>query len=149
MQSESRLRWVDLLSLIVSGVAAAIAPLQVFLFSFAVLGPLHYLTEITWLRKKQFYLGNSYVPPHIYVLLAVVAASITMASEFFRRDMWFWTIAAMLLVSLSVLIRNWYLILAIAIAAISTAFFLRTWVFFIAVMVPTLVHVFFLHGSSW
>src|SRR6185503_6609489 len=34
---------------------AAIVPLQLFLFSYAVLGPLHYLTEISWLRDRRFF----------------------------------------------------------------------------------------------
>jgi hypothetical protein len=31
-------------------------PFQLFLFSYAVLGPLHYLTEINWLEKKNYFL---------------------------------------------------------------------------------------------
>ncbi|MCS6981540.1 MAG: hypothetical protein N2110_07785 [Flavobacteriales bacterium] len=30
-------------------------PFELFLFSYAVLGPLHYLTEINWLRERQFF----------------------------------------------------------------------------------------------
>jgi hypothetical protein len=143
VQIRGRLRWTDLAALVVSGVAAVIAPLQVFLFSFAILGPLHYLTEIAWLRKKQFYVRDGMVSSRAYVLLATAAVAVTLSSEVLRHDIWFWTVGVMLLVSLSVLVRNIYAILAIATAAIITAFFLKTWVFFIAVMVPTLVHVFF------
>lgn len=139
----TRTRWTDLAALAVSGVAAAVAPLQVFLISFAVLGPLHYLTEIAWLRKKQFYLKNSQVPGWGYVLAAMTAVVLTLASELLKHDIWFWTVGAMLLISLTVLVRNRYAMIAVAVAALVTAAFLRTWVFFIAAMVPTLVHVFF------
>lgn len=143
MQVQERTRRADLAALLVSAVAASIAPLQVFLFAFAVLGPLHYLTEIAWLRRKSFYLSNSLVSTRVYVFIAVAAVAVSLASSVLKHDMWFWTIGAMLLVSLSVLVANVYAIAAIAAAAVITAFFLRTWVFFIAVMVPTLVHVFF------
>jgi hypothetical protein len=33
-------------------------PFELFLFSYAVLGPLHYMTEINWLEKKNYFLGS-------------------------------------------------------------------------------------------
>ncbi len=39
----------------VSAVAAFLLPFHVFLFSYAVLGPLHYLTEISWLHEKRYF----------------------------------------------------------------------------------------------
>lgn len=35
--------------------AACVLPFEVFLFSYAVLGPLHYLTEISWLGERRFF----------------------------------------------------------------------------------------------
>jgi hypothetical protein len=35
--------------------AAFIAPFHVFLFAYAVLGPLHYLTEISWLHDRDYF----------------------------------------------------------------------------------------------
>ena len=34
---------------------AAVIPLELFLFSYAVLGPLHYLTEISWLHDRRYF----------------------------------------------------------------------------------------------
>jgi hypothetical protein len=31
-------------------------PFQLFLFSYIVIGPLHYLTEINWLEKQNYFL---------------------------------------------------------------------------------------------
>lgn len=143
MQVQGRSQRADLLALLVSAGAAYAAPLRVFLVAFVVLGPLHYLTEIAWLRKKRFYLASSVVSTRLYVLVAIAAAVVSLSGAMLRRDLWFWTVGAMLLISLSVLLRNVYAMVAIAGAALVTACFLRTWVFFIAVMVPTLVHVFF------
>ncbi len=41
--------------MIVSCVAAVLFPFELFLFSYAVLGPLHYLTEISWLHERNYF----------------------------------------------------------------------------------------------
>jgi len=41
--------------LVLSTVLAFVLPFELFLFSYAVLGPLHYLTEITWLKKRDYF----------------------------------------------------------------------------------------------
>lgn len=46
--------------IMVSLVLAIRLPFELFLFSYAVLGPLHYLTEINWLREKQFFSPGRY-----------------------------------------------------------------------------------------
>ena len=46
--------------MIVSAVLAFILPFELFLFSYAVLGPLHYLTEIGWLHKKNYFAKGKY-----------------------------------------------------------------------------------------
>ena len=52
---------VDLLNIgliFISLFAAFILPFHLFLFSYAVLGPLHYLTEINWLKEKNYFVKN-------------------------------------------------------------------------------------------
>jgi hypothetical protein len=49
---------VDLLNIgliFLSLVAALKIPFQLFLFSYAVLGPMHYITEINWLNEKSYF----------------------------------------------------------------------------------------------
>ena len=41
--------------MLVACAAAFVAPFHVFLFSYAVLGPLHYLTEISWLHDRDYF----------------------------------------------------------------------------------------------
>lgn len=52
-------RYVDHLNIVLmlaSFGLALLLPFQLFLFSYAVLGPLHYITEISWLRERDFFL---------------------------------------------------------------------------------------------
>lgn len=65
---------IDLLNIaaiLVSAVLAYLMPFQLFLFSYAILGPLHYLTEIGWLDQKGYYIQqkSNY---RFFVVLAVV-----------------------------------------------------------------------------
>lgn len=45
--------------MIVSCLVAYVIPFELFLFSYAVLGPLHYLTEISWLHDRGYFTGSA------------------------------------------------------------------------------------------
>ena len=45
-------------------------PFELFLFSYAVLGPLHYLTEINWLKEKKYFVKPSARWTTIFFILA-------------------------------------------------------------------------------
>lgn len=42
--------------MVISAIMAFFIPFHLFLFVYAVLGPLHYLTEISWLEKRNFFI---------------------------------------------------------------------------------------------
>lgn len=42
--------------ILLSLILAIKLPFELFLFSYAFLGPLHYLTEINWLKSKSFFI---------------------------------------------------------------------------------------------
>jgi hypothetical protein len=46
--------------MLISCIAAFVMPFEVFLFAYAVLGPLHYLTEISWLHDRQYFAKGKY-----------------------------------------------------------------------------------------
>ena len=60
--------------MLLSCLLAFIIPFELFLFSYAVLGPLHYLTEIGWLHKKGYFTTGKYD----YILLGVLSILITL-----------------------------------------------------------------------
>lgn len=47
--------WLNIGFMLMSAVAAYFLPFEVFLFAYAVLGPLHYLTEISWLHERNYF----------------------------------------------------------------------------------------------
>lgn len=50
-----RLDYINIGLLLFSCIVAFIVPFELFLFAYGVLGPLHYLTEISWLHDKNYY----------------------------------------------------------------------------------------------
>jgi len=54
--SVSQVNYLNICLMLLSAVLAYLFPFELFLFVYAVLGPLHYLTEISWLHDKNYYL---------------------------------------------------------------------------------------------
>lgn len=67
----SQVNYLNIGLMLVSCAIAFLLPFELFLFSYAVLGPLHYLTEISWLHKRQYFAPrkNDYI---LLVLLTVL-----------------------------------------------------------------------------
>ena len=63
-------------------------PFELFLFSYAVLGPLHYLTEINWLEKKNYFLKNP-SDKKTYLLMVIGVLCIS-ATAFFIPELSKW-----------------------------------------------------------
>ncbi len=57
--------------MLISTVVSFIIPFKLFLFVYAVLGPLHYLTEISWLDKKNFFIKQK-LQIWPYILIAIL-----------------------------------------------------------------------------
>lgn len=55
-------------------------PFKLFLFSYAVLGPLHYLTEINWLKNKNFFTDKK----KLWLTSCIILASIIAIPLFFK-----------------------------------------------------------------
>ncbi len=64
--------------IILSALAAWFLPFELFLFSYAVLGPLHYFTEISWLHDRDYNLPTRWHSAPLYGLAVVRLASNTL-----------------------------------------------------------------------
>jgi hypothetical protein len=51
----TQVNYLNIVLMIVSCLLAFRFPFELFLFSYAVLGPLHYLTEISWLHERKYF----------------------------------------------------------------------------------------------
>jgi hypothetical protein len=140
--SSSSSSWLDgtHLALMLTALVAAFAlPFELVVFSYAVLGPAHYLTEISWLHEKSYFL------PHRFLAVALLLATALMVA--LRGN---FTATSFILISLLsvcgalAFTRDWAwraivggigLIVGLALASYGPA------AFFVAIMIPSLVHV--------
>ena len=70
--NNNQINYINIGLMLVSAVLAFILPFELFLFSYAILGPLHYLTEIGWLHKKNYFTKGKYDFLFLSVLCALV-----------------------------------------------------------------------------
>lgn len=124
---------------------AYLIPLELFLFSYAVLGPLHYLTQISWLQKRGFFMRGKYD----YLFLVALCLGILVLTIFNRGNSGFILAlgfggAAALAFSLKPKTKVIF-ILAVIFAAL-LARKLPAYTLFFGIFLPTLVHVYVFTG---
>jgi hypothetical protein len=75
--------WLNVGLMIASCAAAIAAPFHVFLFAYAVLGPLHYLTEISWLHDRNYFTRRTLARQWwlALVLLSILVLALAYASN--------------------------------------------------------------------
>lgn len=131
--------------IILSCIISFFIPFELFLFSYGVLGPLHYLTEIGWLHKKNYFTKGKYD-----FLFLVLTCSLLVYWNFNpgrkTQDYSANIIIFSLLGSTAfVFIKDWlYRFVVFALVVVSIVFLNQTPQFFTwaAVFLPTIIHVF-------
>jgi hypothetical protein len=79
-----RINVVNIGLMLISCAASFVMPFEVFLFAYAVLGPLHYLTEISWLHDRQYFSKGKYD----YLVLVSIGIIITWDYLSYRYQIW-------------------------------------------------------------
>ncbi len=130
--------------IIISCIVAFFIPFELFLFSYGILGPLHYLTEIGWLHKKNYFTKGKYD----FIFLGV--ACVILVYWNYHPPKNYGLTADIILFSLLsciafVFIKDWlYRFVIIALALVFIGFLNNSPMFFtwVAVFLPTIIHVF-------
>jgi len=68
MASEDRINYLNIGLMLLSAALAFALPFELFLLAYAVLGPLHYLTEISWLHDRGYFLRREESPWSKHIL---------------------------------------------------------------------------------
>jgi hypothetical protein len=137
--------------MLISTAIAFVIPFKLFLFVYAVLGPLHYLTEISWLDRKNFFIEKKWqVWP--YILVAILL-TIGVFSE--RSSVRFYSTTLMVVVvayTLTLTITKkylWAFIVSVVALMICSTFQVDRIFSIVAafsIFLPTVVHVFIFTG---
>ena len=135
------MRRVDAVHLLLMCTAAAFAylvPFELLLLSYVVLGPAHYLTEISWLHDRKFFL------PHRGIALVLVAVAVGAAfienGTVFGVVMWLVFVVCALFAAATTAAEGMILVMAAALLTIALAAGGTNFVI-LGSLLPTLVHV--------
>lgn len=148
-----RLNLLNIALMLVSCAVALFLPFELFLFAYAVLGPAHYLTEISWLQKRQFFTPRKYDPWLLALLAVLVIVPITATANFGDQERsqaaayTFIAFGAALLLILTdkLLFRILGLIPIVALAFLVLSP-VGTFGLLVGVFIPTLIHVYLFTG---
>jgi hypothetical protein len=88
MNQTGRIDAINIGLMLISCIAAFIMPFEVFLFAYAFMGPLHYLTEISWLHDRQYFTKGKYD----YLVLLFFGIIITWEYFGYKHNLWPFTV---------------------------------------------------------
>ena len=80
MVKDDKINYLNIGLMLVTMVLAYYFPFETFLFAYAFLGPLHYLTEISWLHDRQYFTKGKYdfIP---LLLIGIVLSYVAFAGD--------------------------------------------------------------------
>ena len=146
-----RVNYVNIGLMLLSGGLALVVPFYLFLFSYAVLGPLHYLTEISWLHDRNYFLQRKrHVVPLILATAAITFFVFALPTPFFGRLGYLILALALVFAGLAVgrkSVDNRVILFGVLICAAAIFWTQPKMLLLIGVFVPTLVHVFVFTGA--
>ena len=133
---------------------ALYVPFELFLFAYSILGPAHYLTEISWLEKRRFFTPGRYDVWLLLVVIGALALSLPWSALNFGQQQsietspyTFAALATALVLVLTTKTRARIILLAVVLVL---AFWVTSGPAFIALafalFVPTLIHVYLFTG---
>ncbi len=160
--SVNQVNYLNIGLMIVSCVAAFLFPFELFLFSYAVLGPLHYLTEISWLHERNYFTakpGKRKQRPHRGWLILVAITILLLIVGFVSAEILGliyspkWEITFFYLVFISALLitevknkRQKFWVLSLALLLLVPLATSRYYII-LAFFLITIIHVFFFTGA--
>lgn len=151
LSTEKGINLTNMGLMIFSAALSFVIPFKLFLFVYAVLGPLHYLTEISWLDKRNYFIEKKW-QTWPYVLVAILL-TVSLFNE--RSQLRFYSTTLMMGVvvyTLFISVGRKYMVSIIA--AVVTVFLclglkvdrMLSIVIALSVFLPTVVHVFLFTG---
>jgi hypothetical protein len=151
LSTDAGINYTNIMLMALSFVFSVLLPFETFLFVYAVLGPLHYLTEISWLEKRSFFVTNKkdiilFLVCGILFTTPVFIKGVPIQHYLSRIMM-----LAVFYAAIIVLVKNNTLkyILAVVFFFISMAkkddYTSSTFLFY-GILIPTIIHVFIFTG---
>ncbi|MDR3693046.1 hypothetical protein [Mucilaginibacter sp.] len=138
----NRINYYNILAMLASACLAVVIPFELVLLSYAILGPAHYLTEISWLNERKFFTLKKY---DYVVVVAVAIIAFLLKLPYGYVIFYTFGLSFILLVTGSVLYR----VLAFCLLIVAGYFILGNNLLqtIFGLYMPTLIHVYFFTGA--
>lgn len=135
-----RTEFLNIFALLIAFCVAIVIPFDLFLFAYAFLGPLHYLTEIRWLHSKDYFLATPF-SRSLFIVSVSIGIFVLSFLPYTISDHAF--IIFLVLAVLFVFFRNKYAwVGAILALAFLGVYFKNPYFVLVGILLPTLVHVY-------
>src|ERR1035437_9967367 len=136
------INYYNILAMLMASGLAVIVPFELVLLSYAILGPAHYLAEITWLKGRQFFILKKY---DYLIIIAVIVVSLLFKLPYPNLIFYTFGLSFILVVVKGNLSRVLaFVMLIIAGYFLLTNNLLRT---IFGLYMPTLIHVYVFTGA--
>jgi|TARA_R110002110_G_scaffold175760_5_gene379487 hypothetical protein len=169
---EKRIDVLNIVLILVSLAFAVFLPFKLFLFSYAILGPLHYLTEINWLKDKNYFVSSNSKWIQVFLIFTVLITlyplykllglaldnSFAESLKLIAKNYKILVLTGFLFsIGLFFFRKIWHLSLMMLFSLLVSVFlyhYLPSWLFILGLFLPTIVHVylftllFMLYGSK-
>lgn len=138
--------------MVISAGIAAIVPFELFLFAYAILGPAHYLTQISWLHDRNYFTTGRWDFLFLLLLTVPLALRFFYGQGDFQGLVWDGLFAAGAIVAAAGMVwlrRIFHKIVLATLGLICAAIVCRVdgIALFFALFVPSLVHVYLFTGA--
>jgi len=152
---------LNLILILASFTLACFLPFELFLFGYAFLGPLHYLTESNWIADKNYFVPNTYWK-YLVLVAAIIYSipfvfSLSFVSEFINQStisfviykMAKYTNFVLFFILISAVLALFYKTYKVFVISFLIAFILSFWTYTTeayllinGLLLPTIIHVY-------
>ncbi len=147
-----RVNYLNIVLMIAAAAIATVLPFELFLFAYAVLGPAHYLTQISWLHDREYFTTGKYDFIILILLTLPIAARFIFGQWLPAGVDWDGIFAFVALLSAAGMVyfkRGFHKFALGAAAALCAAYICRVpdIALLFSFFVPTLIHVYVFTGA--
>ncbi len=137
-----KINYYNILAMLASACLALVIPFELVLLSYAILGPAHYLTEISWLNERQYFTLKKYD----YLTIAIIIPLCLLLGRSYADLIYYSFGLSFILLALKTSVNRLlaFIILVIAGYFLLSNNLLRT---IFGLYVPTLIHVYIFTGA--
>lgn len=143
---------LNIFLILISGVFAFTLPFQTFLFVYAFLGPLHYLTEINWLHQRNYFLNHKNNVFYLLFPIFLIGIIVYIPNLFLLKPIIPLLIFLALLIAIfnqnknEKIYKNWKFITLMIMGIVTSYYFRNSFHIIFSIFLPTLIHVFIFTG---